>query len=330
VARSCNELIAPRRLARTYRRILLLALAAALPGCGEAGDALAPESADRAAELSAPAAEALLASASLNRIAFSARTDNGADIWGMSPAGTNQKRMTSFSGQELEPIWAPDHSRIAFSRVRSNANMEPYVMNADGTNGHWALPKVSGYVINAPSWAPDGKSLVAQIWVNGPYIGKVDLATGQWSHLAPAGYYGLPGRGPIYNKDGTWIYYLASANKQIRRFQPGGQDFLVKAFTSPVNALALSPDGTKLAYLSYPTGDNEIYVLNLVTGQIKRLTYDSHSDVDPAWSPDGSKIAFTSSRSGQFQVYTMNSSDGSSVTKLTSKSGGVHHPSWYR
>lgn len=328
MARPLNEVIALRRLARVYRRLLLLAVPAALAGCGDGGDALAPESAGGPAE-AAPVPDFDVA-ASLNRIAFVTRTDNGSDIWRMSATGTSQTRMTSYSGQELAPIWAPDHSRIAFNRQRSNGLYEIYLMKADGTNGHWALPTASGFVMNAPSWAPNGKSFLAQIWVNGPYIGKVDLATGQWTHLAPAGYYGLPGRNPIYSKDGTWIYYLTQANKQVRRFQPLGQDVLVKSFTSAVDALALSPDGTRLAYLSYATGNNEIYVLTLSTGQIKRLTYDSHQDTDPAWSPDGTRIAFASDRSGQRQIYTMNSADGGNVIKLTSKTNGVDHPSWYR
>jgi Tol biopolymer transport system component len=328
MARPLNEIIALRRLARVYRRLLLLAVPAALAGCGDGGDALAPESDAGPAE-TAPVPVFETAAGLLNRIAFVTRTDNGSDIWSMSPTGTNQKRMTSFSGQEFYPIWAPDHGRIAFSRMR-NGHAEIYLMKADGTNGHWALPTASTYSITAPSWAPDGKSILAQIWVSGPYIGKVDLATGQWTHLAPAGYYGLPGRNPIYSKDGTWIYYLTQANKQVRRFQPLGQDVLVKSFTSAVDALALSPDGTKLAYLSYATGNNEIYVLTLATGQTKRLTYDSHQDTDPAWSPDGTRIAFASDRSGQRQIYTMNSADGGNVIKLTSKTYGVDHPSWYR
>jgi hypothetical protein len=236
MACSRTEVVALRRLARVYRRLLLLAVPAALAGCGDS-DALAPESADGAAELSAPAAEALMASASLDRIAFMNMTDNGSDIWGMSPTGTNQKRMTSYAGDEDDPIWSPDHGRIAFVRQRGS-HLDVYLMNADGSNGHWAMPKDPGYVVNAPSWAPDGKSLLAQIWVNGPYVGKIDLATGEWSHVAAVGHYGTSGRNPIYSKDGKWIYYLAPANRDLRKFQPGGQDVSVKLFTSAINALA--------------------------------------------------------------------------------------------
>lgn len=311
-------------------RLLMLAVPFALAGCQDGGDALAPELADGAAEVSASASPGLLAAASLDRIAFMNVTDNGSDIWGMSATGTNQKRMTSFGGDEDDPIWSPDHSRIAFVRQRGS-HLDIYLMNADGSNGHWAMPKDPGYVVNVPSWAPDGKSLLAQIWVNGPYVGKIDLATGEWSHVAPAGHYGLSGRNPIYSKDGKWIYYLAPANRDLRKFQPGGQDVSVKLFSSAIDRLAISPDGTKLAYLWYPSGNNDIYVLTLSNGQTKRLTYDSHSDIDPAWSPDGAKIAFVSTRvGGTKQIYVMNSSDGSNVTKLTSKTGGADHPTWYR
>jgi len=85
---------------------------------------------------------------------------------------------------------------------------------------------------------------------------------------------------------------------------------------------AWSPDGTRIAYsadaaMSMEEDVNyEIYVIQLQTGAIARLTTDPSRDTDPAWSPDGSRIAFSSDRSGQSEVWIMNA-DGSTQMQLT-------------
>jgi TolB protein len=336
MAPSLSQLAAMRRLAHIYRRILLLAVPAALAGCGDSGDVLAPESPEAAGEVPAAEAvapEAFTSAATLSRIVYTSYVSpSGADIWTMSPTGTGMTRLTSFTGEENRPVWSPDHSRIAFVRFR-NYMRDIYLMNADGTNGHWALTTPSGYFVTSPSWSPDGKSILVQIWIQTgrSYIAKIDVASRQWSLLAPASYYGLQGRDPVYSKDGKWIYYVAATGYQVRRFQPYGQDALVEGFSASVSDLAFSPDGTKLAYFLYVgTGNNEIFVEDLTVHKTKRLTTDSHHDFHPAWSPDGSQIAFVSDRSGKRQIYTMNSSAGGSLKKITSKTTAADDPSWYR
>ena len=58
MALSLTEIIALRRLASVYRRILVLAVPAALAGCQESGDVLAPDSAGAPGEVSSTVAEA--------------------------------------------------------------------------------------------------------------------------------------------------------------------------------------------------------------------------------------------------------------------------------
>ena len=55
-----------------------------------------------------------------------------------------------------------------------------------------------------------------------------------------------------------------------------------------------SPDGTKLAFISTRTGDGDIYVLTLATGELKRLTFDDGLEELDAWSRDGRWIYFHS------------------------------------
>jgi TolB protein len=67
-----------------------------------------------------------------------------------------------------------------------------------------------------------------------------------------------------------------------------------------------SPDGKKLALtLSGSNGNLDIYLLDLTSQQLTRLTDDAGIDTEAVFSPDGSTLYFTSDRSGNPQVYRM-------------------------
>jgi TolB protein len=331
---SLIEATALRRLARVYRRILVLAVPAALAGCQDGGDPLAPESADAAGEVSVPVTEAVSSALTIERIVFASEVaEEEADLWTMNSNGGSITHLTTFAGSELHPVWSPDHKRVAFQRGR-NGKLDVFLMNADGTNKHWAMPTQSSYSLTTASWSPDGTNLLVQVQptTSQSYVGKIDLASGKLQILAPAGYYNLPGRYPIYSKDGKWIYYMTgTAPSQVRKFQPYGGDYYVEGYPANVGDLALSPDGTKLAFdMVYDGSKREILVTDLTVHKTTRLTNTSSNEIHPAWSPDGTLLAFVSDRSGKWQIYTMNSSTGGNVHKITNKTNGAVDPSWYR
>ena len=55
-----------------------------------------------------------------------------------------------------------------------------------------------------------------------------------------------------------------------------------------------SPDGQQLAFISSRTGNGDIYLLTLATGDLKRLTFDDGLDQLDGWSRDGRWIYFSS------------------------------------
>ena len=80
----------------------------------------------------------------------------------------------------------------------------------------------------------------------------------------------------------------------------------ILATGSTVSSPAWSPDKSKIAFSSTMDGNSEVYLLDLRSKRINRLTDNKAIDTEPAWSPDGKKILFTSDRSGSPQIYEIN------------------------
>jgi hypothetical protein len=63
-----------------------------------------------------------------------------------------------------------------------------------------------------------------------------------------------------------------------------------------VSHVAWSPDGQSLAFSGMQGGVSDLYVMNLASGDLRRLTNDRYADLHPTWSPDGRSIAFSTDR----------------------------------
>jgi TolB protein len=53
-------------------------------------------------------------------------------------------------------------------------------------------------------------------------------------------------------------------------------------------------------------GNPEIYIMDLATKNLRRITRNRAIDTEPAWLPDGSGLIFSSERGGKPQIYSVN------------------------
>jgi len=77
-----------------------------------------------------------------------------------------------------------------------------------------------------------------------------------------------------------------------------------------------SPDGGKIAYLSYKDRYPFLYILDRATGKSTPLSKNVGLNAAPGWSPDGKRLAMVLSKDGNPEIYVKNA-DGSRERRLT-------------
>ena len=98
-----------------------------------------------------------------------------------------------------------------------------------------------------------------------------------------------------------------------------------------------SPDGSHMVFNSYDpevegTGEMDIFVVNLSSGESTPVTSNSDFDDSGRWSPDGNFISFHSSRSGDLDVWKVavaeNGTPIGEPIRLTPGDSNEHCPRW--
>ena len=106
--------------------------------------------------------------------------------------------------------------------------------------------------------------------------------------------------GPDWSPDGTTIAFNSDRDQagELRGYlvSPDGSNLRRIEADAWIEYPSWSPDGTKLAFMGAIGGNYEVFVVDLASRAVKKLTDSPGHDAWPAWSPDGSTIAFSSVR----------------------------------
>ena len=237
------------------------------------------------------------------RILFASSRDEigNMEIYSMNPDGSGLDRLTTSAGFDVQPAWSPDGKRVAFVSTRHDPNGEIYVMNADGT----AVQRLTfdDHLDEAPTWSKDGKRIA--------FVSTRDDEQGE-------------------------IYVMNAAD--------GSGVSRLTEFTGTDGEPAWSPYGKQIVFVSgrdaLSEGKTELYVVDVDTRQVSRLTWEGVRVQAPSWAPGGKQIAFNTlaqlpgGTNGEpdvlsEDVYVLDL-DGKRVTRLTGGPGGPNdsQPSW--
>ncbi len=96
----------------------------------------------------------------------------------------------------------------------------------------------------------------------------------------------------------------------------------------PLMSPAWSPDGEKIAYVSFENGHSEVFVQHIRAGTKVKVSGRPGINSAPAWSPDGRKLALTLSIDGNPDIFLIDVASGRIIRRLTRNSSIDTGPVW--
>ncbi len=207
--------------------------------------------------------------------------------------------------------------------------LSPHPTEASNLNyAEWRSRLADAVVVGSVAARPDGRfevrfrlyDVVKQASLGGiAYTLTKDQVRATAHRIADFVYEKLTGEKGTFS---TRIAYVVKRGNryelQIADADGAGEETALASF-EPIISPAWSPDGRRLAYVSFENKKPVVYVHSLLDGKRQVAANFKGSNSAPAWSPDGSRLAVSLSREGGSQIFLVNP-DGSNVRRLTSSS----------
>jgi TolB protein len=246
------------------------------------------------------------------------------------------------SGDNIRPIVSKDLKYSGKFKLADVSTLLPTINDKGGVNYEfWRAKKVDDVVTGTVK--KDGASYEVSFQLI-DVINKTTLLDKQYKvtaqqlrtlahHISDLIYEKLTGDRGIFS---TRIAYIlmhrdtannkASYNLEVADADGTNPKILLTS-DQPLMSPAWSPDGKKIAYVSFEGNRANIFVQDVATGQRQVISNQPGINSAPAWSPDGKKLAVVLSATGYPKIYVMNATGGT-PEQITSDAALDTEPSW--
>jgi len=230
---------------------------------------------------------------------------------------------------DSSPAFSPDGTKIAFVRGREGWVRDIYVMGAHG--GEPMRLTSDDRMVSSLAWTADSSAIVFSSNRTGKYsLWKIAVTGGKPERL-PVG--SEDAFSPAISRAGSLAYSQTSSMWSIRKVDLKSAKAAATnlwSSTQQDSAPHLSPDGSKVAFQSWRSGSQEIWIASSDgRGPVKVTSFEKSLTGSPSWSPDGTQLAFDARPEGRSHIYSIRL-DGGLPRALTDGDFNDILPSWSR
>ncbi len=240
---------------------------------------------------------------------------------------------------DVLPAFSPDGRMLAFSRYGSALKTDLYLLDLDEDLNPQGEPRRRTFMeqlsgATPQSFTSDGRDIVfAAGSLSTSSLWRVPVSGTASPERLP---FGEVGFGPIVSRQGNRLAYIVpNFNINIYRLNlpvaDGVTGTAVKLIASSRFDVQprYSPDGNRIAFVSYRSGASEIWTCDSDGSNPMQLTSLGAQTDSPRWAPDGKRIGFSSDAEGHFGAYVVDA-EGGAPRRLTSDRSMESAPSWSR
>ncbi len=147
------------------------------------------------------------------------------------------------------------------------------------------------------------------------------------------GYDPATGRGIAWDKKGERIAFFGKRTKYYRLFVIDSfkgkilREYKLKGIYNPTSP-QFSPEGKNIVFVGFKKGNAYIFLLNLRTGKLRRLSPKGYYIKEASISADGKSIAFSSMIGEEIHIFLSDFPEMKKITQLTFRNGADINPSF--
>jgi eukaryotic-like serine/threonine-protein kinase len=203
--------------------------------------------------------------------------------------------LVSESGGDFDPSWAPDGQSLGFTSLRDGTALNPltqiYKINIENKEVVRLTPTDSTQPARQPAWSRDGERIIYSVSISGVWRIWSVSANGEGAVPLFRSGGGFNDTQPAWAFDNLSIFFtqfrggLASLPFLARYDLERGEVETLTTAEPSLRKASPSPDGLWLVAEGSDGSNIDIYLLNILTREITRLTTDPGIDFDPDWQP---------------------------------------------